>query len=140
MTGAMWAIGAAAIFSLGHVAIRKAVGTVGVAFGTAIMLIVATLTVGLAALALEDRAIIANATRDGVIFFAIAGLIHYIGGWSFMNASTRLVGAARMSAITGVTPLFAALLAMLTLQESLNLYLALGILMIVAGAYFIATG
>jgi drug/metabolite transporter (DMT)-like permease len=140
MSGAVWAIGAAVVFSLGHVAIRKAVGTVGVTFGTAIMLIAATLTVGLAALLFEDRGIIANATREGVLFFATAGAIHYIGGWGFMNASTRLVGAARMSAITGVTPLFAALLAVLTLQESLNIYLALGIVMIVIGAYFIATG
>lgn len=140
MTGALWALGSAVVFSLGHVALRKGVGTLGVAFGTAVMLMGAVVTVSLAALVFDDLDVLLSASRAGVLFFASAGLIHFVGGWGFMNASTRLVGAARMSAITGITPLFAALLAIATLHESLSLYVAAGILLIVAGTYFIATG
>src|SRR5688572_9008624 len=126
MMGAAWAIGAAVVFSLGHVAIGMGVGTLGVRLGTAIMLVVATLTVSLAALMIDDVHVLATASRAGIFYFVLAGLIHFIGGWGFMNASTRLIGASRMSAITGITPLFAALLAIASLNESLNLYISLG--------------
>ncbi len=134
------AIGAAMIFSLGHMGIRRAIGTLGVAYGTAIMLIVGTVIVGLAALVLDDSAVLISATSASFLYFATAGLIHFIGGWGFMNASTQFIGASRMAAITGTSPLFAALLAIVTLHESLNLLLGGGILLIVAGTYFIATG
>jgi transporter family protein len=140
MTGVYFAIGAAIIFSLGHVAIRRAVGTLGVITGVAVMLVSATVVVALAAILLEDLDVLVQATRAGILYFSAAGLVHFIAGWGFMNASTRLVGAARMSAITGVTPLFAAILAILTLNEALNLYTGLGIILIVAGTYFIAVG
>ena len=138
MTGVLWAIGSAVVFSLGHVAIRMGVGTLGVRLGTGIMLFVATLTVSLAALWIDDVQVLATATRAGIFYFVMAGLIHFIGGWGFMNASTRLIGASRMSAITGVTPLFAAVLAIASLNEMLNLYIGLGILLIVFGVVLIA--
>ena len=140
MAGVYFAIGAAIVFSLGHVAIRKAVGTLGVVNGIAVMLVSATFVITLSALFLEDRQLLLQASRAGILYFAAAGLVHFIAGWGFMNASTRLIGAARMSAITGITPFFAALLAILTLQETLNLLIGLGILSIVAGTYLIATG
>lgn len=138
MAGVYFAIGAAVIFSLGHVAIRRAVGTLGVIQGIAVMLVSATLIVGLAALAFEDIDVLLQASQAGILYFAAAGLVHYIAGWGFMNASTRLVGASRMSAITGITPLFAAILAILTLREILNVFIGSGILLIVVGTYFIA--
>lgn len=138
MVGAIWAIGAAVIFSLGHIAIRKAVGELGVKLGTAVMLVLGTATVSFLAILLADLDILLDASLAGVAYFAAAGLVHFIGGWGFMNASTRLVGAARMSAITGVTPLFAAGLAMLALQERPNLLISSGIVLIVIGAYWIA--
>jgi drug/metabolite transporter (DMT)-like permease len=138
MTGAWWAVSAAVIFSLGHVAIRRGVGILGVQLGTAVMLVAATLTISLAALLIEDVQILAAATWTGIFYFVMAGLVHFIGGWSFMNASTQLIGASRMSAITGVTPLFAALLAIASLNESVNLYIGLGILLIVFGVFLIS--
>jgi drug/metabolite transporter (DMT)-like permease len=55
-----------------------------------------------------------------------------------MNASIRLVGASRFSAISGVTPLFAAVLAVAILHESVNPIMAAGIALIVVGTYLIA--
>jgi drug/metabolite transporter (DMT)-like permease len=139
MAGVYFAIGAAIVFSLGHVAIRRAVGVLGVVNGIAVMLVSAMVLITLSALLLEDATVLWQATRAGMLYFVAAGLVHFIAGWGFMNASTRLIGAARMSAITGITPFFAAMLAILTLHEALNLYIGLGILAIMAGTYFIAT-
>jgi drug/metabolite transporter (DMT)-like permease len=138
MAGVYFAIGAAVVFSLGHVAIRRAVGTLGVIRGIAVMLVSATVIVGLAAFTFEDIDVLLQASQAGILYFAAAGLVHYIAGWGFMNASTRLVGASRMSAITGITPLFAAILAILTLREILNVFIGSGIILIVIGTYFIA--
>jgi drug/metabolite transporter (DMT)-like permease len=56
-----------------------------------------------------------------------------------MNASTRLIGPSRMSAITGLTPLVAAWLALVTLDEQINVFLGIGLVAIVVGTYFITT-
>jgi hypothetical protein len=104
MTGVYFAIGAAIIFSLGHVAIRKAVGTLGVITGIAVMLVSATVVVALAAVLLEDADILIRATQAGILYFSAAGLVHFIAGWGFMNASTAW-WAPPAGAITGVTPL-----------------------------------
>jgi drug/metabolite transporter (DMT)-like permease len=139
VAGVLWAIAAAIGFSLGHVAISKGIRTLGVGVGTAVMLTTGTLGVTAGALAVEGTGRLAGATLAGVLLFAGAGVIHFVSGWGFMNASTRLIGPSRMSAITGVTPLFAALLAIATLGESLNLLLWLGMAAVVAGTYLIAT-
>jgi drug/metabolite transporter (DMT)-like permease len=102
------------------------------------MLVSATVIVGLAAFTFEDIDVLLQASQAGILYFAAAGLVHYIAGWGFMNASTKLVGASRMSAITGITPLFAAILAILTLREILNVFIGSGIILIVIGTYFIA--
>ena len=138
MTGALWAIGAAVSFSLGHVALGKGVPPLGVVRATTVLLAASTVMTGVTAVAVDGTSILTSAPLGALLFFAAAGLIHY-GGWGSMNASIRLVGPSRMSAITGVTPLFAALLAVVTLHESINLTVGFGIALIVAGTYFIAT-
>lgn len=42
---------------------------------------------------------IRSATAAGILFFAVAGVIHFVAGWAFINASIRRIGAARASAI-----------------------------------------
>lgn len=139
-TGVLLAIGSAAVFALGQVAIRKAIGTLGVAFGTAVMLIAGAIVVTIAALVLDGSEVLFSATRAAFLIFVVTGVIHFLGGWAFVNASTKLIGVARMSAIVGISPLFAAILAIIFLSESLNAVMGGGILLIMAGTYFVATG
>ncbi len=138
--GILWALGSAVAFSITHVAVRRAVVHLGVALGTLLMLVVATVTIGSAALLIDQTTALAAATTAGLLYFAAAGLIHFVGGWSFMNASARLIGAARMSAATAASPLFAAILAVLAFNEDLNVLIASGVVLIAAGTYLIATG
>jgi drug/metabolite transporter (DMT)-like permease len=138
MIGALWSIGGAIAFSLGHVALAKGIPPLGVARATAALLVSAAIATGIAALAIDGLPVLTSAPLAAIAWFAGAGLIHY-GGWGFMNASIELVGASRFSAISGVTPLFAAVLAVLILHESVNPIMGAGIALIVIGTYFIAT-
>ena len=139
MAGAIWAITAALSFSLGHIALSKGIRTSGIALGTTLMLAAATVVGAASALAVDGPAALTGASGAGFAFFVGAGTIHFVGGWGFMNASTRLIGPSRMAAITGLTPMFAALLAILFLNETVDLYIGAGIVAIVTGTYFIAT-
>jgi drug/metabolite transporter (DMT)-like permease len=137
MAGALWAVGAAIAFSLGHVALAKGIPPLGVVRATTVLLATASIFTGASALAIDGPSLLVNAPISAIAWFAVAGVIHY-GSWGFMSASIRRVGPSRMSAITGVTPLFGALLAVAFLNESVNPMIGGGIALIMAGTYFIA--
>lgn len=137
MVGALWSIGGAIAFSLGHVALAKGIPPLGVVRATTVLLVSAALATAVAALAIDGPALLVSAPLSAIAWFAGAGLIHY-GGWGFMNASIQRVGPSRFSAISGVTPLFGAVLAVAILHESVNPTMGAGIALIVIGTYFIA--
>jgi len=56
-----------------------------------------------------------------------------------MNASARRIGVTRVSALTGLTPLFAASLAFISLNETVNKYIVMGIFLIVFGLFLTST-
>jgi len=105
---------------------------------TTLLLVSAAVATAIAALAIDGPSLLVAAPLSSIGWFAGAGLIHY-GGWGFMNASIQRVGPSRFSAISGVTPLFGAALAVAILHESVNPMMGLGIVLIVVGTYFIAT-
>ena len=43
----------------------------------------------------------------GDFYFGLAGFIHFFVGWTLLSISQKRIGAARTSAIMGVTPFFA---------------------------------
>jgi drug/metabolite transporter (DMT)-like permease len=137
MVGALWSIGGAIAFSLGHVALAKGIPPLGVVRATTVLLVSSALATAVAALAIDGPSLLVSAPRSSMAWFAGAGLIHY-GGWGFMNASIQRVGPSRFSAITGLTPLFGAVLAVVFLHETVNPIMAVGIALIVIGTYFIA--
>jgi drug/metabolite transporter (DMT)-like permease len=136
--GAIWAIGGAIAFSLGHVALAKGIPPLGVVRATTVLLVSAAVAIGITAFAIDGPSVLVVAPIAAILWFAAAGLIHY-GGWGFMSESIRRVGPSRFSAISGVTPLFGAVLAVAILHESVNPLMGLGIGLIVAGTYFIAS-
>ncbi len=74
------------------------------------------------------------------MFFALGGVIHFLGGWGFQNASASRIGPTRLSAMTGSTPLFAAIMAFILLNQVVNLYVLGGIILIVIGILVISLG
>jgi drug/metabolite transporter (DMT)-like permease len=70
--------------------------------------------------------------------FALAGLVHFLGGWSLLNLSQKRIGAARTSPLLTTSPVFGVVLALVMVGQVPGA-LALGaILVMVAGAYVVA--
>jgi drug/metabolite transporter (DMT)-like permease len=139
MLGALLAIAAAVFFSLNILTVKRGVMRVGMVQGMAIMLVVGTITIILAALIFEGPQAILRASGLSLLYFSAAGIIHFLGGWGFLNSSARLIGSARLSAMTSLTPVFAGLIALVALQEKLNLFSSFGLVFIVAGLYLTTT-
>jgi len=135
--GILFSLIAAFFSSLSQIYVRRGVTKLGVPTGTAIMLVFGTLISLLLALLLEGLQVLWSIKLNSLLFFALAGVIHFIGGWGLQNLSASRIGATRVNAMTSITPLFAVFLAFLTLKQNINGYIILGILLIMIGVYSI---
>jgi drug/metabolite transporter (DMT)-like permease len=135
--GIFFSIWAAFFFSISHITLRKGVIKLGVSSGTIIMLLSGTVTSLTLALVLEGVQVLSSADLISIMYFALGGVIHFLGGWGFQNLSASRIGPTRLSAMTGATPLFAALLAFFTLNQVVNLYILGGIFLIAIGIFTI---
>jgi len=135
--GIIFALSAAIVSSLSQIYVRRGVTKLGVPTGTAIMLVAGTLISLLLALLLEGLQVLWSIKLNSLLFFALAGVIHFLGGWRFQNLSASRIGATHVNAMTSITPLFAVFLAFLTLNQNVNVYILLGILLIMIGIYSI---
>jgi len=138
--GIVFSILAALFFSLSHITVRKGVTRLGVSSGTIIMLLVGTISTLVIALVLDGVDVLTPLNLTSILFFALGGVIHFLGGWGFQNASASRIGPARLSAMTGSTPLFATVLAFFSLHQVVNIYILSGIFLIVVGILVITLG
>ena len=138
--GILFSFLAALFFSLSHITVRKGVTGLGVSSGTIIMLLAGTLSTLLIALVMEGVEVFTPLNWISILFFALGGVVHFLGGWGFQNASASRIGPARLSAMTGATPLFAAILAFISLDQKVNIYVMAGILLITIGILAITVG
>ena len=135
--GIFFSIWAALFFSLSHITLRKGVTKLGVSSGTIIMLLAGTVSTLVIALILDGVQVLSPFNGVSILYFALGGVIHFLGGWGFQNASASRIGPTRLSAMTGSTPLFAAILAFITLNQVVNVYILVGIFLIVSGIFTI---
>ncbi len=99
---------------------------------------IAAILLAAVTLATGDLAEVGDAPLWALGDFALAGLVHFLGGWSLLNLSQKRIGAARTSPLLTTTPLFGVVLALVTVGQVPSL-LALGaILLMCAGAYVVA--
>ena len=138
--GIIFSLGAALFFSLSHITLRKGVTKLGVSSGTIIMLLAGTISTFLIAVIVEGIGLLLPINLTSILYFILGGMIHFLGGWGFQNASASRIGPTRLSAMTGSTPLFAAVLAFISLNQGLNIYVLMGILLIVFGVGTITLG
>jgi len=138
--GILFSVLAAFFFSLSHIAVRKGVTKLGVSSGTIIMLLAGTISTLVIALIMEGVEVLRPLNLTSILYFALGGVIHFLGGWGFQNASASRIGPARLSAMTGSTPLFATILAFFSLNQVVNIYISAGILLIVIGILTITLG
>lgn len=135
MSGAWWAVTAGLGFGLFQAVNRRAVRGMGVLLATFIQLLVSAAVLGAAALATQDLRGLGRAPAWAFIDFAVAGLLHFFVGWTFLNASQKQIGAARTSSLISTTPLFGAVFAALSLREFPDVLTLAAIIIIVFGVY-----
>jgi drug/metabolite transporter (DMT)-like permease len=135
MAGALWAVVAGLGFGVFQTINRRAIRGMDVFVATFLQLLISAVVLAGASLATEDITVLFSAPISALFNFGLAGLLHFAIGWTFLNGSQKRIGAARTGALIGTTPLFGALLALVTLNEALNVIALAGIAFIVAGVY-----
>jgi drug/metabolite transporter (DMT)-like permease len=140
MTGISWAIVAGIGFGLFQTVHRRAGLGIDVYRATFILILVSALILGGLSSVTQDLSLLWAAPLGALVSFALAGLIHFFLGWTLLSVSQKRVGAARTGALIGSTPLFAAVVAALTLGEFLDPPTVLGVVAIVIGVYLVSNG
>jgi drug/metabolite transporter (DMT)-like permease len=115
---------------------RRAAFGIDALRATFTVLTVSAIFLGAVSLLTEDLNLLWQAPISAWILFILAGLIHFLLGWTLLNLSQRRIGASRTGALIGTTPLFATILAAFTLGEWLKPLAILGVFIVVAGVYF----
>lgn len=128
---------AAFFWGCNNVLVRKASESVDPFIGAYLTLWV-NLAFVLAALAVFGGwASLYRARWQTMALFIVVGLLQYPIARLAFYFSIRYIGAARASGITGIQPLFTAMVAVLVLGETITLRLALGTLLTMAGIYLL---
>lgn len=137
MTGALWALAAGLGFGAFQTLNRRAVQGMGVMVATFLQLLVSAVVLAGISAATQDLGLLIRAPALSLLQFAIAGALHFLVGWTLLNASQKRIGATRTSSLIATTPLFGAVTAALTLQEVPSWSSLAAILIIVAGVYVV---
>src|SRR5574342_1126925 len=117
MSGALWALAAGAGFGFFQSINREAVRGMDVYLATFVQLVVSAVVLIAISLLTENVALLFQAPIYAILNFALAGFLHFLVGWTFLNASQKRICAARTSPLIGTTPFFAAILAAVTFRE-----------------------
>lgn len=139
MSGAVWALLAGAGFGLFQSLNRQAVRGMDVYVATFVQLAVSALILGTVSALTEDLTPLLTASFSTYLYFVAAGFFHFLIGWTFLNASQKKIGAARTSPLIGTNPVFATILAALTLGEFPTWLELAGVGIIVVGAYLVSS-
>ena len=132
LAGILLSLVAALGFGLSAVFIKAAMSSVSVKTATVVSLISSTVVTMIFALIFHSKEILALSPM-AFLWFILAGLITFLGGRLLNFQAINLVGASKASAVVSATPLFAAILAVTFLNETVNLMLGIGTMMIVTG-------
>lgn len=138
MSGTLWAVVAGLGFGVFQTVNRVAVRGMDVFVATFLQLLVSAAVLATAALATADLSPLWTAPPQALLDFALAGLVHFFVGWTFLNASQKRIGAARTSPLIGTTPLFGTVFAALGLRETPHPVALAGIVATVVGVWLIS--
>ncbi len=139
MNGALLALAAGAGFGLFQSFNRQAMRGMDVYVATFVQLAVSAVILGAASFLTEDLHPLLTAPLSAYFYFIAAGFFHFLIGWTFLNASQKKIGAARTSPLIGTNPVFATILAAVTLGEIPTWLELAGVGIIVVGAYLVSS-
>jgi uncharacterized membrane protein len=141
VSAALWAVASGVGFGLFQSLNRRSLVDIEDPYvSTFINLVIAALALLAVAVATEDVSRLFDAGAWPLIAFAAAGVVHFLLGWTFLNLSQRRIGAARTSPLLTMAPLFALVVAAITLGQLPGTAALAAIVPMVLGAYLVAGG
>jgi drug/metabolite transporter (DMT)-like permease len=102
-----------------------------IAVAAAALLVASVLSGGIAELG--------DAPAGALLYFAAAGVLHFIAGWTLLNISQKRIGAARTSPLLTTVPLFGIAIAALTVGQLPEAVELPAIALMVLGAYVVVS-
>lgn len=138
LSGMVWAAAAGVLFGLFQAFNRRANQHIDAFRGTYRLLLVAAVCLALA-LPTRDLSLLRDAGPSSWVAFALAGTVHFFGGWTLLGLSQQQIGAARTGAALSATPLIGALLAAIVLGERIGTAGFVGVGIVTLGVALLAT-
>jgi len=140
VTGALWAAVSGIGFGLFQSLNRRAVRDIEDPYSsTFIQLAIASVVLVVVTIASGEESALGHATAWGIIAFAIAGIVHFLGGWTFLNVSQQRIGAARSSPLLTTAPLFGIAVAAIVFQDLPRPLALVAMAPMVVGAYLVSS-
>jgi len=138
MLGIILAITAA--FCWGASAIFTRIGLQGIkaSTGTFISMLSSLVLVVALALVLNFDAV-TNLSLTAILWFGLIGLINYLIGRQLNFLSIKYIGVTKATPLFAAAPLFALVLAVALIGESVNVPIVIGTLAVVGGLYLVVT-
>jgi drug/metabolite transporter (DMT)-like permease len=140
MIGVWWAAIAGVGFGLFQSVNRASIKDLDVYRSTFTQLVVSAVILSVATAVSGDLARVRTIPAMALLNFSLAGMVHFVVGWTFLNASQQRLGAARTGPLIATTPLFGVVIAAVALGEVPSAVTTLGIATSVAGAFVVAFG
>lgn len=134
MNGLAWAAVAGVLFGVFQAVNRASLVEMDVDASTFIQLLVCSAFM-VGALLIGGTGDLRQLSALALMNFAIAGLIHFLIGWTLLNVSQKRLGAARTSPLIATTPLFGTAVAAITLHEIPGIVEIVAMILIVVGVY-----
>jgi drug/metabolite transporter, DME family len=139
MNGALLAAASGVGFGIFQTANVRAVRAAEDPFASTLVQIgVAAAALALVALATGDLTAAFGAPLWALGDFALAGLLHFLAGWSLLNLSQQRIGAARTSPLLTTVPVFGVVIAVVTIGQLPSAIALGGIALMCLGAWSVA--
>lgn len=139
MTGTLLAAASGVGFGLFQSVNVRAVRGLDPFVSTFLQISVATLVLALACVVSGDVDRLGDASGWAFADFAVAGLLHFLAGWTLLNLSQKRIGAARTSPLLTTVPLFGVAVAFVTLGQLPGALGSAAIVLMVGGAWIVAS-
>jgi drug/metabolite transporter (DMT)-like permease len=140
VTGVLWAASAGLGFGLFQAVNARAVRRLGDPFfASFVQLVVAAVVLVAICAASGDLALLDELDAWGTVSFMLAGALHFLLAWTFLNISQQRIGAARSSPLLATVPLWGIAIAALVRGELPGSWAIAAIALMVAGALTVSS-
>jgi len=136
MLGIVLAITAALFWGTSSILSRLGLQNIKASTGTLISMLSSILLVGLLALTMNFDDVM-HISPTALLWFSLIGIINYVLGRQFNYLSITYIGVTKAAPLFASAPVFAIILAVVLIGESINPAIIIGTLSVVVGLSFV---